>query len=904
MNTNALLTTTRFAPPRIGNQAVVREQLLEKLQRERHSRLQLITGSAGFGKTTLLAQWRQQVIRNGDQAAWLSVSPDDSVLESFCVSLMGALRQAGVPLDGDLMLLAGPEAIDTKAMAALLINALARTNGELYVMLDDFQHAVDVRIAQLMHTLIDDAPHHLHVVLASRTRPPLLLGRLRAMGELCEVDCAGLSFNFAESLAFLKAHLDQGVDLDAAHAIHDQTDGWPIGLQLMSIALKANPRKGVKSTALLPDSAALRAYLSEDVVADLPAELFDFLQKISILRRFNVDVAAQVTDSPQAAQLIAAVEARNLFIQAVDVPGTYQWYRLHPLFIEFLTQRLQASGADVAPLHRRAAAWFEQAGLVPESLRHALHCEDFTVVVQLLERVQPSYRRVSHLSQFMRWLDPVPLAVLTRHPSLLLMGIWGAVLTVLTGKARAWIAALESVPQSPQWAYQLRLLKASLALHADDETSCLALMQLPDDAPTLHPFQEQVRVGMTITCLALAGRYREARSVFNGADGRCLRNSSDEMALMGMNAMTSGLLLEGRVLEAERVGAAILAQAESLHGRRSVSACGSAALMAEVLYELDRLDEAREVLAHRLDILRFSTPGYMIGAALCHARLLDLQVSPRSALAYLADKETHFRTLGLDRGTARMLDEQLRIGLKCGDWRHAETLQVLLDELAQDHRGASSCDAEVMALAALSKARLALARCQPEAALQALDIVEHHAGELGRGQWRVKVELLRAFALDELDRGTEARESLHLAVSSGYRLGLVRTLVDEGEAFQGMLAQLDLADDPVLDTYYRKLCAQLPQLPPIEAEESPPVVMERITEHVALTRREQDIIDLLEQSMSNKRIALTLNLSLQTVKWNLKNIFSKFGVSSRYDAIIIARKIRSGVGIHPSTRGG
>ncbi|MEG1043012.1 MAG: NB-ARC domain-containing protein, partial [Pseudomonas sp.] len=131
MNTNALLTTTRFAPPRIGNQAVVREQLLEKLQRERHSRLQLITGSAGFGKTTLLAQWRQQVIRNGDQAAWLSVSPDDGVLESFCGSLMGALRQAGVPLDGDLMLLAGPEAIDTKAMAALLINALARTNGEL-----------------------------------------------------------------------------------------------------------------------------------------------------------------------------------------------------------------------------------------------------------------------------------------------------------------------------------------------------------------------------------------------------------------------------------------------------------------------------------------------------------------------------------------------------------------------------------------------------------------------------------------------------------------------------------------------------------------------------------------------------------------------------------------------------
>ncbi|BCX68916.1 helix-turn-helix transcriptional regulator [Pseudomonas izuensis] len=892
MNTHSLLTTTRFAPPRIGSQAVAREQLLAKLQRERHSRLQLVTGSAGFGKTTLMAQWRQQLIKNGVQVAWLSVSPDDCVLESFCASLLGALRQAGLPLDDDLLLLAGPEAISIQAMASLLINALARVSAELYVMLDDFQHAADVRIAQLMQALIDDAPHHLHIVLASRSTPPLLLGRLRAMGELCEVDCAGLSFDFAESLAFLKAHLDQGVNLDAAHAIHDLTDGWPIGLQLMSIALKANPKKGVKGTALLPDSAALRAYLSEDVVADLPTELFDFLQKISILRRFNAEVAAHVTGSARAVQLIAAVEERNLFIQPVDLPGNRQWYRLHPLFVEFLTQRLQVSGTDVAQLHRRAATWFEQAGLVPESLRHALHCDDFTVVAQLLERVQPSYRSVSHLSQFMRWLEQVPLQELIGHPSLMLLGIWGAVLTVLTSKAQAWITALESVPQAPQWAYQLQLLKASLAMHRDDETRCLALLALSADQPASHPFHEQVRVGMTITCLGLAGRHSEARSVFNGAAGRCLRSSNDEMALMGMTAMASGILLEGRVLEAERMGSVILAQAEQIHGRRSVSACASATIMAEVYYELDRLGDAREVLANRLDILRFSAPGYMIGAALCHARLLDLQDSPRSALEYLNQKEEHFRALGLDRGTARMIDEQLRITLKCGDWRHAETLQVVLDDLARNHRGASSCDVEVMTLAALSKARLALARWQPEAAMQALDIVERHASELGRGQWRVKVELLRAFALAELERSAEALASLRSAVASGYRLGLVRTFLDEGEAFQSLLPELDLAEDAVLGAYYQKLVAEPPDLPPIEADKSSSAAIELTREQAALTRREQDIIDLLEQSMSNKRIALALNLSLQTVKWNLKNIFFKLGVSSRYDAIVIARRRR------------
>ncbi|NUU38227.1 helix-turn-helix transcriptional regulator [Pseudomonas sp. C2B4] len=199
-----------------------------------------------------------------------------------------------------------------------------------------------------------------------------------------------------------------------------------------------------------------------------------------------------------------------------------------------------------------------------------------------------------------------------------------------------------------------------------------------------------------------------------------------------------------------------------------------------------------------------------------------------------------------------------------------------------------------MTLAAFSKARLALARQQPEAALQALDIVERHASELGRGQWRVKVELLRAFALAELERNAEAREYLHSAVASGYRLGLVRTFLDEGEAFQSLLPQLDLADDGVLGDYYRKLVQDLPEAPPIEADKKPSALIETAREQTSLTRREQDIVDLLEQSMSNKRIALTLNLSLQTVKWNLKNIFFKFGVSSRYDAIVVARKRRDG----------
>ncbi|NWL81136.1 plasmid partition protein [Pseudomonas taiwanensis] len=887
MIASAPLITTRFAPPRISPQTVSREQLLDKLQRGRHSRLLLVTGGAGFGKTTLIAQWRQQLIKEGARIAWLSLTPDDGTLESFCASLLGALRQAGLPLDEDLLLLAGAESTGLQTISGLLVNALARTSGSLYLMLDDFHHAVDPRIATLMQSLVDNLPQEVHLLLASRTTPSLLLGRLRGLGELCEVDCKELPFDFRETVAFVKTHLDQGVELDAVHVIHELTRGWPIGLQLMSIALKANSKKPMHGAVLMHNSSGLVEYLSEDVMANLPAELFDFLLKISILRRFNAEVAAYLTDSPQAAAMIAAIEERNLFIQPVDLAGQHQWYRLHPLFVEFLGKRLQESGVDVPRLHRRAAQWFEQAGLVQDALRHGLLCEDFDVIVGLLERVQPDTRRVSHLSQFMRWLEPIPLNVLAAHPSLLLQGIWGAVLTVLTSKAETWLGVVERESLGVGRASQLVLLKASLAMHRDDDTTCMALLESIEHEPLETPFLEQVRIGLTLSGLATAGRHGEARSLYRQPAARCLR-SDDEMALIGVIAMASANFLEGKVLEAERLCAPILERAEALHGRRSVSACTAAVVMAEACYELDRIEDVHQALANRLDILRFSAPVFMIGAALCQARLKSLRESPRAALEYLAEKEDHFRSLGLDRGVGSMLAEQLRLVLACGDWSHAETLLAKLDDLARSHRGATPCDAEIMTLAALAKARLSLARYQPEAAMQALDIAHRYASEFDRGRWRVQVDLLRAFALEALERRTEARERLHAALACGYRLGLVRTFLDEGERFQSMLGQLELDEDSVLGGYCRSLDRKGPVARPEPCAARPSSAQA----NQMMTRRELEILDLLEQSMSNKRIALALNLSLQTVKWNLKNIFAKLGVSSRYDAIIAMRRRR------------
>ncbi len=890
MNTTPLLVTTRLSPPRISSHALLREPLLMRLQEAQDSRLILLTGGAGFGKTTLLAQWRQGLIKAGKTVVWLSLVQEDCRLETFCASLIGALQQAGLPLESDLLLLIDREShAGLQALASVLINTLARADSPMYLMLDDFQFANSPLGTQLVQRLVDGAPANLHIVLASRVTPELKLGRLRAMAELCEIDCTDLGFSFKESLNFLKTYLDGEISAETAHAIHDTTDGWPIGLQLMSIALKSAPRKDPKSVRILSGKVGLSDYLTEDVLNGLPGTLVGFLEKIAILRRFNIDVARHVAQSDDAAELISAIEARNLFILPVDMEDRHQWYRFHPLFAEFLQQRLACSNIDVKQLHRRAMDWFESAGLVNEAIRHAVLSDDLDVLISLLNRSKPPHHNVSNVGQYMRWLDCVPLERLAQHPNVLLQGAWSCILAMLTSKAETWLNALQAAHGSAALAPHIELVKAAIAFQRDDLTLAFRLVEPLRDNVFVHPFHQQIRACLYLSCLSHQGQHQKVRDYINDAAANSLYASHDETALLAIGTATYGELLAGNILDASTRAMDLLHQAETVHGRRSISTCHCAVMMAEIHYELDRIDDARETLSGRLDLLHVSPPIVLNSAMITTARLKHLQESPAAALEYLTPKATELRAKGFDRALAHNLSEQVRILLASGDWRQCESQRASLDALAHRHTGDSMEDHEIAALAVLSRARVSLARQEPDLALGASQALAQLAERHGRGGWKIQAELLGSLALDLLGQRQESHARLRGALLESERLGLVRTLLDEGPALQTLLTQLDCGDDPVLDSYRHRLAAA-----PLPSFASPQRVVDTASagtnETPMLTRRQQEIIGLLEQSMSNKLIAQTLNLSLETVKWNLKNIYAKLGVSGRYQAIVAARQ--------------
>ncbi len=883
-----LLVSTKFAPPRIGSRYVVREPLLETLARERQCRLLLVTGSAGFGKTTLLAQWRQKLMAAGSQVAWLSLHSDEKGFANFRTHMLVALGRLGMPLEDDLLLAEeGPNQIDETVAA--IINNVAAMDDELHLMLDDYHHVEDPRAHQLLQKLLDHCPRNLHIVIASRALPSLSVARLRVMGQVAEVECGDLPFSLSETRTFLDQNA-QGLKLDPEEIgiIHDQTNGWPASLQLVAIMLKNRPESRASLRSMAWHSSDLQNYLWEDVVGHLPDDMAAFMEALSICRRFNAPLAEAITERGEAARLIERIEEENLLIMRADVDGRSPWYRFHPLFNEFLAARLDRHGPDhVAALHRRASQWFDKRRLVIEAVRHATLAGDISEAVAIIERAVPGSWKLSDLGPLLHLTDNVSLDAIAARPHILYLGSLTLAMTGATARAGAWLARLRdcTLVDARVLAFQTALVEATIAFQRDEVDICLAQLDpfRADDAPT--SFERYVFLMVRLTALAIAGGAAEAIELHAGTVIPA-EDLNDDMAMRASGCRVVALLLAGRVRDAETISAQHHARCVTLHGRSSTSASLAAASLSTICYELNRIDDARELLGSRQTHRQTSSPQMMIWATLCRARLDWLQESADAALAFLDRQSSYFRSLGLDRGVAHADAERVRILVATGK---LDAAAKLVDRLAAlvDAAAEPPHSPEIRVILDIARARLELASGRPGDALAHARAAATAATDLDRMQMAVVADLLAALAHDRLGEHEAAGTLLLRAIEQGAEAGLARTFLDEGETLTGLLRQLQQRDD-IGETARSFLAETLGT--PVSAQGSGIAGAAEPGVETPLTGREIEIVGLVAAGMSNKRIALTLQISVETVKWNLKNIFAKLGVPSRYDAMIWARR--------------
>ncbi|WP_296288794.1 LuxR C-terminal-related transcriptional regulator [Pseudomonas sp.] len=880
MHPDKLLVSTKLAPPRVSPNSIPRQRLLEQLQRMEHCSVGVIVGSPGFGKTTLLVQWRQTMLKARAEVAWLSLSSEDRHLASFFTYLRAALQQLGIDIENDIPLEgASGESLD--GLVAAIVEGAANLRKQLYLVLDDYHLVSDSRSHRLVQKLLDHCPENLHFVIACRAEPPLSLSRLRLLDQVLEVDCAGLPFDLAETRAFLEAHLAAlKLNAEEVHLIYELTSGWPASLQLIVLLLRGRPEARRTLRDLGWKSDDLQTYLAEDVMAHLPAELARFMECVSLCRRFNAALAAQLSGCSNAGELLQRLEDENLLIFRIVGDDRQPWYRFHPLFGDFLAARLERRDSTlVNELHLRAARWFAERKLLAEALRHATQGGDLDFAAEVVERSAPTSWGLDQVGPLLRLLDRLPQETLFRHPRLFFRGCLAYVLTARPAKAEAWLEEYQrsGATQDGDVLQHLRMVQAAIAIQRDCSEPIIELLEGAGHSNDAYSVVRYGPSAMLAIAYSAAGRHADALRCMD-ENPIAAADRDDEMALVVEGARTHCYLLEGRMDDALRIGQDLFSRAVTAHGHHSSSAYLCAATLAVIYCELDRIDEAREVLANRVGLLQWSMPDTMLRATICRARLDLLQESAAAALAFLERQERHFRSLGLDRGVVHCLAEQVRIRLAEGDEEGASTCLARIAPLQAVYQDARGFQSEIPIMVRLSRARMALAAGDHAVVQEELQIVRDYAQSMARGQFKVTALLLSALGCSAQRQQVAAEAFLVEALQLGMRSGLVRTFVDEGSGIFKLLSahRSRLVAQSDLTAYLDELLARFRR--------------GEVTDHATLSPRELAIMQLVSQAMSNKRIALALNISLETVKWNLKNVFAKLGVSSRYDALSWARK--------------
>ena len=374
-------------------------------ERGAESALTLVSAPAGFGKTTLLAEWLAVAAADERSVAWLSLDQRDNDPALFWTYLVAALK-TGAPGGRCRCALApavGPSRRSKRALSPCLTTSTLVSN-DVVLVLDDY-HVIEARDVQDgMAFLLEHLPPQMHLVIASRADPALPLARLRGRGELVEIRAADLRFTPDEAAAYLNEVM--GLELTAADvaALEGRTEGWIAALQLAALSMQGRDDVAAFIAGFAGDDRYIVDYLVDEVLQRQPEHVRHFLLQTSILDRLSGPLCDAVTGQDGGKAMLEALERENLFLVPLD--DRRRWYRYHQLFADVLhAHLLDEQPDDVPDLHRRASEWYEQNGEPSEAIRHALAAEDFERAADLVELAIPAMRRSRQEAAVRGWLE-------------------------------------------------------------------------------------------------------------------------------------------------------------------------------------------------------------------------------------------------------------------------------------------------------------------------------------------------------------------------------------------------------------------------------------------------------------------------------------------------------------------
>jgi LuxR family transcriptional regulator, maltose regulon positive regulatory protein len=905
----APLLQTKLFVPRSRRGLVPRPRLTERLDRGAASKLMILSAPAGFGKTTLLAEWLtagSATPTNDRSAAWLSLDQGDDDPATFWTYVIAALQTVAPGVGADtLTLLQEPQPPPIQTVVTTLLNDLGAIADDVVLVLDDYQVIDERDVQDGMAFLLDHLPPQLHLVIASRADPALPLARLRARGELVETRAADLRFTPDEAATYLNEMMRLSLTAQDVATLEGRTEGWIAALQLAALSMQGRDDIAAFIAGFAGDDRYIVDYLAEEVLQRQPEHVRSFLLQTSILDRLTGSLCDAVIGQDGGKAMLNALERGNLFLVPLD--DRRRWYRYHQLFADVLRARLLDEQPDgVGELHRRASDWYEQHGERSEAIRHAMAGEDFEWAANLVELAMPGLRQGRQDATLRGWLEALPEEVIRVRPVLSVAYV-GALMVSgeLEGvearlrDAERWLATPRDIGEEPQ------ALSAGMVV-VDEE----AFRDLPG-AIAIY------RAGQARILGDVAGTIAHARRALElvGEEDHFGRGAA--AAFLGLAYWTGGDLDEAQRWYAD--GMASLEKAGYLS-----DVIGGAITLADIRITQGRLGEAMSAYERGLRVATEHAAPALRGAADMHvgmSRIFYERNELDAAMQHLLTSRELGEHAGLPPNRYRWRVAMARIRAAEGDLGGAldllnEADRLYVSDFSPDVRPVPALRARVWLSQGrwgdalgwarerglsveddvsylrefehLTLARVLLARDRAERSggsihevTSLLERLLRAAQEGARTGSVLEILVLQALAQETQGDIPAGLASLQQALTLAEPEGYVRTFIDEGPPMAPLLKVA--AKQRTAPGYVRRLLAAVNKTG--DAAPVQPGLIEPLSE------RELDVLRLLGTDLNGPDIARELIVSLSTVRTHTNRIYAKLGVNNRRAAVRRAREL-------------
>jgi len=866
--------------PVVPRQLVTRPRLTKRIT----TPLTLVYAPSGFGKSTLLNDWKQTC---GFPVAWLTLDTSNNHLKQFWYSIVMAMNTIGYEFGKELYeyLHSSPNITVEEVVPRFIreITSLQEVCPAFGLVMDDFHRINQSEIYASMQLFFELMPANVQLVIAGHSKPPFSLGNLRARGMLTELDTSDLRFTAEEGMTYLLQYMpSSSLSSDDLTKLVKRTEGWAAGLTLAALAFskQENPRRFVDS--FTGAHIYMREYFLETVLQQTSPKMQAFLLKTAILKNLTGKLCDAVTLQTNGEEMLKHLWNENLFIVRLEEEG---WYRYHDLFAEMLLSQLKASHPEEIPLlHKRAAQWYREQLDPAEAIYHLIATESWEEAALLIE--ETALRELEQFgedSRLLRWLQELPENIVQKHKTLLFVFLRLAINALSTNAISAYLARIEN-----------HLANKPPAQLSTDETAVLDEIQKirrtwSKGIPYIPPMQDGSPNEPKWDLLNGVQLLRQGFGPVNAAWAQqvyALIQSAQKqknlfVLLMAGGGLSRRIFNEGQFRRSEKLARTVLEQALSQLGRLPETASIALTTISNIYLEQNDLVSAQKYLDQAAEVDPNPTSSNML--VQCAIQRMEIQLAQKNYDEALNIMHA-IRDLHLQRPSGGWTDYDLlayeaRIHVRKGDFSTAGQLM-----LSVENNSTAS-------FSEMIRAELLLSRGQPDAAIQVLDnlLAESKHGFLSAPLMRVRVMLARAHYIHHnINQALHIiKEALRLAEPEHY----IRPFLEADENCQQLLALvLETGNMPEeIQKFIREILQQTNYN--LSRHKISPMEIEVLSRSASISQREQDILRLISAGYSNSQIASNLCLSVSTIKTHVGNIFVKLGVKNRAQAIVSAHDL-------------